>query len=117
MKRLISCFLFLLLLLTAVSCSKAETPFDGSFESYTMTESATPTDYVLITMENGDRILIQLYPDVAPITVQNFKELVDRHFYDGILFHRVIKGFMIQGGDPTGTGYSGSGKTTPPDAD
>jgi peptidyl-prolyl cis-trans isomerase B (cyclophilin B) len=111
MKRLFACFLFLSLLLTSASCSRAGTPFDGVFESYTMTESATPTDYVLITMENGDRILIQLYPDVAPITVQNFKELVGRRFYDGIRFHRVIKGFMIQGGDPTGTGYNGSGKT------
>lgn len=59
-------------------------------------------------MENGKKIKLELYPDVAPITVANFEKLVGEHFYDGIIFHRVIKGFMIQGGDPTGTGMGGS---------
>ena len=64
---------------------------------------------VKIEMENGGVILIELYEDKAPITVSNFKNLVSKGFYDGLIFHRVIAGFMIQGGDPTGTGMGGSG--------
>lgn len=63
---------------------------------------------VKIEMENGGVIEIELYPETAPITVKNFEKLVNEGFYDGLIFHRVINGFMIQGGDPTGTGYSGS---------
>lgn len=63
---------------------------------------------VKIEMENGGVIEIELYPETAPITVKNFEKLVNECFYDGLIFHRVINGFMIQGGDPTGTGYSGS---------
>ena len=64
---------------------------------------------VTITMENGDVIKAELYPNVAPITVNNFLSLVNRRFYDGLIFHRVIRGFMIQGGDPEGTGMGGPG--------
>ena len=63
---------------------------------------------VRIEMENGGIIDIELYPEVAPITVKNFEKLVSEGFYDGLIFHRVIAGFMIQGGDPTGTGCGGS---------
>ena len=63
---------------------------------------------VRIEMENGALIDIELYEDKAPITVANFKKLVSEGFYDGLIFHRVIAGFMIQGGDPTGTGCGGS---------
>lgn len=63
---------------------------------------------VTIEMENGKKIKLELYPDKAPITVANFEKLVKEGFYDGIIFHRVIWGFMIQGGDPTGTGTGGS---------
>lgn len=63
---------------------------------------------IRITMDNNQEIEAELYPEVAPITVENFVNLVNQHFYDGLIFHRVIKGFMIQGGDPTGTGMSGS---------
>ena len=63
---------------------------------------------VIIEMENGKQIKIELYPDAAPITVKNFEKLVNKGFYDGLIFHRVIEGFMIQGGDPTGTGMGGS---------
>jgi len=77
----------------------------------TFTETNQITEYVKIMMENGHTIIIRLLPQYVPITVANFQELVSRHFYDGLIFHRVISGFMIQGGDPTGTGYSGSGKT------
>ncbi len=63
---------------------------------------------VRIEMANGGIIELELYADVAPITVKNFEKLVSEGFYNGLIFHRVISGFMIQGGDPTGTGYSGS---------
>ena len=64
---------------------------------------------VTIEMENGDVIKLELYPDIAPNTVNNFISLVQKKFYDGIIFHRVIRGFMIQGGDPEGTGMGGPG--------
>ena len=64
---------------------------------------------VTITMENGDVIKAELYPDIAPNTVNNFISLVSKGFYDGLIFHRVIRGFMIQGGDPEGTGMGGPG--------
>ena len=63
---------------------------------------------VRIEMENGGIIEVELYEDKAPITCANFKKLVSEGFYDGLIFHRVIAGFMIQGGDPTGTGCGGS---------
>lgn len=69
------------------------------------------TNYVQIEMADGGIIKIELYPDVAPITVGNFKKLVSEGFYNGITFHRVIEGFMIQCGDPTGTGLGGSDET------
>lgn len=74
-------------------------------------KSENVTDLVCIEMENGDRIIAELFPEVAPITVENFKKLVGQGFYDGLIFHRVIPGFMIQGGDPTGTGMGGPGWT------
>ena len=64
---------------------------------------------VTITMENGDVMKAELYPDIAPNTVNNFISLIKKGFYDGIIFHRVIKGFMIQGGDPQGIGIGGPG--------
>ncbi len=64
---------------------------------------------VTFTMENGDVIKAELYPDIAPISVNNFISLIQKNFYDGLIFHRVIKGFMIQGGDPEGTGMGGPG--------
>lgn len=79
-------------------------------------EFEEPNDYssdsnpeVTITMENGDDIIVELYPDVAPNTVANFISLVEDGFYDGLIFHRVIPGFMIQGGDPEGNGTGGPG--------
>jgi peptidyl-prolyl cis-trans isomerase B (cyclophilin B) len=62
-----------------------------------------------ITMENGGVIDLELYPDIAPITVENFKSLCEEGFYDGLTFHRIISGFMIQGGDPEGNGTGGPG--------
>ena len=66
---------------------------------------------ITITMENGDVMKGELYPEIAPNTVNNFISLANKHFYDGKIFHRVIPGFMIQGGDPEGTGRGGSDET------
>lgn len=64
---------------------------------------------VTFTMENGDIIKAELYPEIAPVSVNNFISLINKNFYDGLIFHRVIRGFMIQGGDPEGTGCGGPG--------
>ena len=64
---------------------------------------------VTIEMENGDIMKAELYPEIAPNTVNNFISLVEKGYYDGVIFHRVISGFMIQGGDPEGTGTGGPG--------
>lgn len=64
---------------------------------------------VTIEMESGGKIVAELYPDVAPESVRNFISLANSGFYDGLIFHRVISGFMIQGGDPQGTGMGGPG--------
>ncbi|MCQ2385174.1 MAG: peptidylprolyl isomerase [Clostridia bacterium] len=68
---------------------------------------------IVIEMENGKEIKIELQKDAAPKTVANFEKLVKAGFYDGLIFHRVIEGFMIQGGDPTGTGMGGADETIP----
>lgn len=64
---------------------------------------------VTITMANGDVMKAELYPEIAPNTVNNFISLIQKKFYDGVIFHRVIRGFMLQGGDPEGTGMGGPG--------
>lgn len=68
---------------------------------------AKPT--VTMTLEDGEEVVMELYPEVAPNTVNNFIALAEDGFYDGLIFHRVIKGFMVQGGDPEGTGTGGPG--------
>ena len=73
--------------------------------------SQTETDYVLMTIKDHGQVLIRLYPKVAPLTVKNFKNLVSKGFYDGLTFHRIVDGFMAQGGDPQGNGNGGSGTT------
>lgn len=65
---------------------------------------------VIIEMENGQKIELELYPEAAPETVKNFESLVKKGFYDGLTFHRIIPGFMIQGGDPLGNGMGGAEK-------
>ena len=70
---------------------------------------ANTNPVVTITMENGDVMKAELYPEIAPNTVNNFISLVKKGFYDGLIFHRVINGFMIQGGCPDGTGMGGPG--------
>lgn len=97
MNKLVAIFLMAIQMLTFSSCGGGN--------------SEMVTNKVKIEMENGKSIVVELYPDKAPITVANFQELVADGFYDGIIFHRVIPGFVIQGGDPEGTGMGGSDKT------
>jgi len=119
---LVSCLLLMIIGITA--CEKKEKEkvkeeekvvteeiTEGTIEGYHFKETDEQTDRVKIQMENGDIILIVLSNKDTPITIQNFKDLVSQKYYDGLIFHRVIKNFMIQGGDITGTGY-GSGNET-----
>jgi len=120
MKSCVSLLLTLLLvsslLFGAVSCGSGSSGSEaGSGGAETSEPGSTGgedgTVMIEIEMESGGIIKLELYLDVAPITVENFVGLVKDGFYDGLIFHRVIKGFMIQGGDPQGTGFGGSGKT------
>ena len=95
---------FLLTACALTSCSK-----DENLRKVKITEEVT--NYVAMQVEDYGTIVIELYPDVAPLTVANFQKLVSENFYDGLIFHRVIKNFMIQGGDPEGTGFGGSSET------
>lgn len=81
---------------------------EGVVDGYAYKVTDKETNRVKIQMENGDVILLVLSNKDAPITIKNFKKLVSEHFYDGLVFHRVIEGFMIQTGDPTATGTGGS---------
>lgn len=74
-------------------------------------KSTSPTEYVNIKMDSGAEIVIKLQPEAAPRSVANFQKLVGENFYNGVIFHRIIDGFMIQGGDPDGTGMGGSAET------
>lgn len=76
-------------------------------------EETDSTPLVTMEMENGDKVEMELYPNIAPNTVANFVTLVEEGFYDGLIFHRVIPGFMVQGGDPEGTGMGGPGYMIP----
>ena len=105
MKRLI-CTIIMLALLLPLGCS-ANGAKSQSEETPAMQEQKNPV--ATIEMENGGIIKIELYPNIAENTVKNFISLANSGFYDGVIFHRVIEGFMIQGGDPTGTGTGGPG--------
>ncbi len=82
---------------------------ETTFE-FEVTETEEITNTVQLTMTDGRSMIIELYPDIAPITVENFQNLVSEKFYDGLIFHRVAENFVIQTGDPTGTGTGGSEK-------
>ena len=102
----------LISILLMSGCSSKNTKIEGSIDNMNYKETEEITNYVKIEMKNsGDIMLLELYPDIAPITVKNFQKLVSEKFYDGLIFHRIIKGFMIQGGDPEGTGFGGSTET------
>ena len=106
MKKIFSVILIVCLLMCG--CSKDTSK--GIIEKISYEETNEITNYVKLETTKGI-ILAELYPDVAPITVENFQNLVNEKFYDGLIFHRVIKDFIIQGGDPEGTGLGGSSKT------
>ena len=80
-----------------------------SMEVADFTETIKTTEYVKLTIKHYGDVVIRLRPDIAPITVANFQSLVAKGFYNGLTFHRIYKGFMIQGGDPKGDGTGGSG--------
>ncbi|MEZ2716446.1 peptidylprolyl isomerase [Niallia circulans] len=100
--------LVLLLLLSGCGTTKSE---PSKEENTTQAKVISPDDYpiVTITMEDNSTITLELYPDKAPNTVNNFVSLVNKGFYDGLIFHRIIPDFMIQGGDPNGNGTGGLG--------
>ena len=80
----------------------------NSMKTEEFEETSKKTNYVRLTVKDHGDIVIRLCPDIAPISVKNFQKLVGNHFYDGLTFHRVMKNFMIQGGDPKGDGTGGS---------
>ncbi len=104
----------IIILVAVTSCSKQENV--EPTETNSMVEKIAALNIkenpvATLTMENGGVIVMELYPDIAPNTVCNFIELANSGYYDGLIFHRCIPGFMIQGGDPEGTGMGGPGYT------
>ena len=108
------------LILATIGCGakapntpSSEPPKKDDTQTKPQSTVETPTDknnpIVTITMESGEQIKVELYPKVAPNTVKSFISLANKGFYNGVIFHRVIPGFMIQGGDPNGTGMGGPG--------
>lgn len=104
-KKIIAILSAAILTLTFCGCSKRQSEFDSD------TGSGYGTHHAVITVKDYGDIKVELDGDTAPITVKNFVELAKSGFYDGLTFHRIIKGFMIQGGDPKGDGTGGSDKT------
>lgn len=117
MKKLIAVFTVLVMMLTVfTACSSEKSDDDGTNENKTptyedyadkMSDKSNPV--ALINMKDGGTMVIELYYDKAPNTVKNFISLAKKGYYDGLIFHRVISGFMIQGGDPKGNGTGGPG--------
>ena len=106
----IDLFLLAIFICFTTGCEKKDFSM-GDIEEIHYEETEDVTNYVKIVTNKDKVILIELYPDVAPITVANFQKLVSEKFYDNLTFHRVISGFMIQGGDPNGDGTGGSEET------
>ena len=105
MKKIIAILLSALLILTFAGCGDKQEVAENNTDN-----SVPDRSHVIITVADGGEITVELIPKYAPATVQNFLSLVKKGFYDGLTFHRVIEGFMIQGGDPEGTGFGGSGR-------
>ena len=95
----------------AAATSPTALPVSDPVGSPTIPPAAASAPHAVITMENGGVIEIELYPDVAPKTVKNFVDLINKGFYNGLSFHRVEPGFVVQGGDPNGNGSGGPGYT------
>ena len=116
MKKILSVILALCALAFCLAgCAGKEAPAVKTGEKKTGAEETAiepvegATNYVCLEVKDYGAIIVELYPEIAPITVNNFQKLVKAGFYNGLTFHRVISGFMIQGGDPTGTGTGGPG--------
>jgi len=110
MKKILRLLVILLILVGCTACGDKDLS-EGKIDGVSYKETEKETNYIKIETTRNKVILVELYPDVAPMTVENFKKLVAEKFYDGIIFHRVINGFVIQAGDPEGTGLGGSEKT------
>lgn len=109
LKKTTATSLMLALLLIIISgCGRASS---GAAETPEPIEPEGPNPVATIEMQDGQKIVIELYPGIAPNTVNNFISLANKGFYDGTIFHRVVPGFMIQGGDPNGNGSGGPGYT------
>lgn len=104
-KKIMAFCLSLCLAAALASCGKSGT----AQQAKNFKDTDEVTNYVKITMEDGKAIIIELEPKVAPITVKNFQDLVKKGFYNGLTFHRIVPGFVIQGGDPYGDGTGGPG--------
>lgn len=109
MKKIIS--LVLCVLLCALTFTACGGKTEGKSEDASDSAKLTGHPQVEVTMENGGKFVIELYPEYAPETCANFVNLVKSHFYDGLTFHRVVDGFMAQGGSTDGQGNKGSDKT------
>ncbi|MBR2861627.1 MAG: peptidylprolyl isomerase [Clostridia bacterium] len=116
-KNLIKIFaLICILCFTLCGCENKELPEhqdtnEGTVDGVSFVVTSEESNFVKLEMVNGDIMIIQLYPEGAPITVKNFKKLVSQKFYDGLVFHRISPNFVIQTGDPTGLGSGGSKET------
>lgn len=109
MKRFFSLILVLALAACAVSCSgNAGGNENGSADTASLAGANGDTVMIEMKIKDFGTVKLELYPDIAPITVENFKKLASEGFYDGLTFHRIFPGFMIQGGDPKGDGTGGS---------
>ena len=110
--KIIFSFVLITLIFTLTGCgTQGENVTNESEKTSNYASSVTEKPIVTITMENDEKILLELDPAVAPNTVANFVSLVEKGFYDGVIFHRVIPDFMIQGGDPEGNGTGGADYT------
>lgn len=108
MKKLKIVFVFLCMFCLTGCGEKEILGEKQTYENINYQETNKKTDNVVINLENDKKIIVELYPDVAPISVKNFKKLVSEDFYNDIIFHRVVKDFVIQAGDGTSLGRSAS---------
>lgn len=110
--KIVISFVLIAVIVSLTGCgAQGENATNESEKTSNYASSVTEKPIVTITMENDEKIVLQLDPAVAPNTVANFVSLVEKGFYDGVIFHRVIPDFMIQGGDPEGNGTGGAGYT------
>ncbi len=112
MKKLILIVLSFVMMLSLFACGEKVDYNVTEIDGYVVEQTELPTNYIRIVMKSGDAMLIELDPDEAPETVANFKSLVAEEYYDGITFHRIEPGFVIQGGDPDGDGISNGDRPT-----